>query len=77
LKLLQPQNWHLATKKIFPKGQRNIALLEEPFYAKGADDAKRSSTIGTNMPDSGLARIAAKATKRFEMLGKPKACYTP
>ena len=49
-----------ATLSVTPKGSGSEIMWISNFTAKGADDAKASSTIG-GIFDAGLASIAAKA----------------
>jgi hypothetical protein len=49
-----------ATIAVAPKGSGSEVIWISNFNAKGADDAKASSTIG-GIFDAGLASIAAKA----------------
>jgi hypothetical protein len=49
-----------ATLSVKPKGSGSEVIWISNFKAKGADDAKTSSTIG-GIFDAGLASIAAKA----------------
>ncbi len=49
-----------ATLAVEPKGSGSEVIWSSTFNAKGADDAKASSTIG-GIFDAGLAGIAAKA----------------
>ena len=49
-----------ATLAVEPKGSGSEVIWTSNFNAKGADDAKASSTIG-GIFDAGLASIAAKA----------------
>ncbi|HWJ18832.1 MAG TPA: SRPBCC family protein [Geobacterales bacterium] len=49
-----------ATISVAPKGSGSAIIWTSNFNAKGADDAKASSTIG-GIFDAGLASIAAKA----------------
>jgi hypothetical protein len=49
-----------ATLSVTPKGSGSEIMWISNFNAKGADDAKASSTIG-GIFDAGLAGIAAKA----------------
>ena len=49
-----------ATLSVAPKGRGSEIVWTSNFNAKGADDAKATSTIG-GIFDAGLASIAAKA----------------